>query len=200
MDNYTLPILSGGAHTDDDSHRCAMEHLAWVLGEGHTDNPATAWGPVASLVQDVNDNIAQILGEPEYITLHPGTYYERVVVQRNIPPKWAEQLIHLAWLTVGTREAVDRLNSMPYYEREAWANKTARDLKDFQARMNEERANLAGLYISTPAQAECEEAAQAWLDEATALLKAKRLAFGLPETVQSVYPMQTIDIKEEVAV
>jgi hypothetical protein len=47
--------LRRGAHASADDGMCAMEMVAWLAGEAHTDEPLCACPVIAAFVRAVND-------------------------------------------------------------------------------------------------------------------------------------------------
>jgi hypothetical protein len=50
-------VLLGGAHPDDDG-KCAMEAVAWLANEPHSDAPSCTCRVIASFVRRLNDRIS----------------------------------------------------------------------------------------------------------------------------------------------
>jgi hypothetical protein len=57
LDIDTIPILAGSHDTRDDGV-CAMELVAWMAGEPHSDSPACTCPVLAAFVRSWNDGIA----------------------------------------------------------------------------------------------------------------------------------------------
>src|SRR5690606_28922278 len=56
--NIDKIILSKGAHSNRNDGMCAMEAVAYVAGEPHTDHPQCACPVVSTFVRGLNDAIA----------------------------------------------------------------------------------------------------------------------------------------------
>ena len=53
----TSIVLAKGAHSNPDQGMCAMEAVAWLAGEPHSDHPECASPVLASYVRVLNDNM-----------------------------------------------------------------------------------------------------------------------------------------------
>src|SRR5271165_6416658 len=51
--------LDHGSHTDFDDGMCAMEAVAWLAGEEHTDHPACVCPVIGAMMRSANDRMGQ---------------------------------------------------------------------------------------------------------------------------------------------
>lgn len=59
--------LRRGAHASADDGMCAMEMVAWLAGEAHTDEPLCACPVIAAFVRAINDALPDDAGRDHYL-------------------------------------------------------------------------------------------------------------------------------------
>lgn len=97
MNEITKPlVLAYGSHKAGSGYGCAMNVLSWESGDATiTDYPACTYGPLAELVQELNDELATIKTDVPMDEGLPGHVHV-------IPAHHAVEVLAIAHRTVGS--------------------------------------------------------------------------------------------------
>jgi hypothetical protein len=130
-----FPIRRGSHPTRDDG-LCAMEMVAWLAGEAHTDDPHCACPVIASYVRAFNDSLPSDSHRERYLRrLLPRLVNSRgdVGLRRQRAFRAADHgvrvLAPMLFEAVGDRAAANRLRALPPIQNRAQA-KAAQDLAE----------------------------------------------------------------------
>jgi len=116
MKDLNAITLQKGSHTTVDDGMCAMEAVAWLVDEPHSDHPICTCPVLAAYVRALNDRMPDDFRHrlKEYIPRLIGTRNDTLELERMRCLAWAvlTKILPMAFTAVGLIEHAEKLRNL----------------------------------------------------------------------------------------